>query len=133
MKIEDRKAEQNWNLTTKASKNPFSTPDGYFDSLPDRLLTRLHSNAVESASTNTIRNTKIRTINTIRSGWGYAAAMVLLFSIGGYLYYNDISTLESRYANVEEYNNDYFDELYYNLDIDDYTIYNYLASSNTDF
>ena len=130
MKIEERKAEQKWELTAKAGKNPFSTPDGYFDSLPDRLLARLHPTA---ASTHTVHSSKIRTIDTIRSGWGYAAAMVLLFTIGGYLFYNDSSTVESRYANVEEYSNDFFDDLYYNLDIDDYTIYNYLASSNTYF
>lgn len=126
MKIEDR----------KASKNPFAIPDGYFGSLPDRLLARLHSTEVQSASTHTAGTTKIRSLGntTFRRNWGYAAALVLLFTIGGYLYYNDTANLEMQYANIEEYSNDYFDDLYYNLDIDDYTIYNYLlASSDTDF
>lgn len=133
MKKEDWKTEQKWNLETRANKNPFTTPDGYFNSLPDRLLARLHSTA---ASTHTESSTnKIRTINssTFRYSLRYAAAVVLLFTIGGYLYYNDISKIEEQYANVNEYSNDFFDDLYYNLDIDDYTIYNYLASSNTDF
>ena len=124
MKIEDK----------KASKNPFTTTVGYFDSLPDRLLARLHATAVQPASTHTTCSTKIRPIGgvTFIRSLGYAAATLLLFTIGGYLYYNDISGIEKQYANIEEYSNDFFDDLYYNLDIDDYTIYSYLASSDTD-
>lgn len=126
MKIEKNRA---------TSKNPFTTPEGYFDTLPERILARLHSAEEQQGSTHTTSSAKIRTIGTSSfwHRWSYAAALVLLFTIGGYLYYNDISSIDNKYANIDEYSSEYFEELYYTLDIDDYTIYNYLASSDTDF
>lgn len=109
----------------KANKTPFTLPDGYFDSLPQRLSTRLQPSGA----------TKIRSISSspLMKVLSYAASVVLLFAMGGLIYYNDILSIPPPETYAEEYSNDYFDDFYETLSIDDYTLYNYLASSNTDF
>lgn len=109
----------------KEKRLPFTVPDGYFNTLPDKILARVQMSQA----------TKIRPIATtpIRTALRYAAAIVMLFMAGGYMYYNDISSLETNYAYNEGYSSDYFDDLYESLDIDDYTLYSYLTSNDIDF
>ncbi len=107
-------------------KTPFTLPEGYFDNLPERLFARIQSSSAPT-KTRPIASPPLKRI------WSYAASIVLLFATCGLLYYNDLSSIEHPYTYAEEYSNDYFDQLYETLSIDDYTLYTYLTSNNTDF
>lgn len=104
-------------------KKTFTLPEGYFDSLPDRVMARIQSSQAP---------TKTRPLASPKRIWSYAASIVLLFTMCGLMYYNDLSSIEPPNTYAEEYSSDYFDDFYETLSIDDYTLYSYLSSSNTD-
>ncbi len=66
----------------RGKKNPFRTPDGYFDSVEDRIMEGiLHSNNTKSTS--------VRIVKFIKPALGLAASLLLV----GLLVYSPVKTL----------------------------------------
>lgn len=109
------------------NRNPFSVPEGYFEEFHDMLMQRI---AQEQQH---VRPTRIRKnfFHTIGQ-WNYAAAILCLFLIGGVVYMSNTPS-DTSIATVDEYSNEYIDELLDNYPIDDYTFYSYLTSNDTGF
>lgn len=111
----------------KINRKPFDVPERYFDTLHDKIMQRLPQSNIEAKQCK-----RIKLLNSA-SKWSYAAAMVLIFLVGGTLYYNDIENANERYAANDEYNTEYIEELLDNYPIDKYTLYSYLINAESGY
>ncbi len=117
MNIEERKYK---------NRNPFVTPEGYFQDFHDNLMKNLpHAPKAEVKH-------RTRSIGTaLFKRWSYAAAIVVLF-IGTIAIYNTTEK-DIAYNDIAS-NMDYsIDDVMDNYQIDDYTFYCYLTNNDTDF
>lgn len=77
------------------------------------------------------KKSNVKAMATPFMKWQYAAAVVLMFIIGGTAYLSTISQNNDIAAN--EYSNEYIDDMLESYPIDDYTFYCYLTNNETDF
>lgn len=108
-------------------KKPFTVPEGYFTEFHDSLMKHI---ATKQSMACSIHN-RHRIFSTIGQ-WNCAAAILCLFFMGGYVYMSNMPD-DMNIATVDEFSNEYIDELLDNYPIDDYTFYSYLTSNDTGF
>lgn len=107
------------------NRNPFTVPDEYFAKVHNRVMSRLPQEREK-------RKNKVTSLLNV-GHWGYAAATILMFTIGGVLFYNDNIQMAQEITAADEYNNEYIDELLENYHIDEYALYSYLTSADTGY
>ena len=105
------------------NKNTFSIPEGYFETLQNKIVSRTSNSNVPT----TAKRKKY-------IGWrnlGYAASIAAA-AIWGVFAYNNSESNYNIVANEEYYDNEYIDNMLNNYPIDDYTFYCYLTNTNMD-
>lgn len=107
-------------LSENYRKNPFSTPQGYFDDFAARLGHRI---AKES-------NPKARAIHIRRSTWLAAASLVLLASLASVLILRQPSNPAEELSTLSGINVQDIAESGLLNDLDDYTLLEYFPESN---
>ncbi|MCD7720803.1 MAG: hypothetical protein LUI09_01080 [Prevotellaceae bacterium] len=84
---------------TEGADNPFRVPEGYFDSLTDRVMSQLPA--------------RKRNVFSLRYVWRYAAVLLVAFGVG--LTFLLHSRHEQRLAESDielEYQEDYIDDVF---------------------
>lgn len=113
MKIEDFK-----------NREPFTVPEGYFDTLAQRVTKKLPA---EKKSTRTILPTR----------WGqyigYAATVAIAAVIGATLLLGNADNTATAAGGDEFYDAEYIDEVLNNYPIDDYTFFCCITGTDTNY
>lgn len=117
MNIEDR----------KTGKKTFSVPENYFEDFHRNIMLHVQKTQLLPYC----KKSNVKAMATSFTKWQYAAAVVLMFIIGGTAYLSTISQNSDIAAN--EYSNEYIDDMLESYPIDDYTFYCYLTNNDTDF
>lgn len=125
------------NILNEKAKNPFVTPEGYFDNLSERIMSKIPesetsddtvavSMAIAGIDRNSMSNSDGRR-SAVRVFWTSAAACVVAVIVGlATLIYLNTNSGEQQMADVWD-DEEYQDELmqYSNVDCND--VYDYLA------
>jgi hypothetical protein len=109
----------------RQKKNPFQTPDGYFDSLDERIMAGIKPNAKTKSTSGKI-------IRLLKPAFGLAASLLLV----GLLVYSPVKTLllknNAQPEFVQSTPADLFDNLSFDLaTIDDNTLANTIFTDET--
>ena len=112
-------------LEEHKKRNPFSTPDGYFEAL--------NRNIIDATCKSPAKPVQKKSF--VLGGWtrvaGYAAAISIVAIITGRVLITntpDGTTGQNNLAQEEQsYDSDFYDSLLENYTIDDYTFYCYLT------
>ncbi len=113
------------NIEEYKNKNRFTVPQGYFDNLHERIMTTIPRDKKQPS-----KRKKSVMLGRI-SGWSYAAAITLIFFIGGAIFQANNNTQQATANN--EYDNELIEEVLTNYPIDDYTFYCYLTNNDTEY
>ena len=113
MRIEDFKKRQ-----------PFETPQGYFDEVESNIMKMLPTQPVQSTKARTVR------LNATSRFIAYAASLVIMFAIGATLLN---STDNSTAIADDAYASEYIDEILNSYPIDDYTFNCCLTGDETNY
>lgn len=117
MNIEERKYK---------NRNPFETPEGYFQNFHDNMMKNIHrANDTEAKP----RKKDIRF--AVFKQWSYAAIITIALLLGGITIYT--STKEAPYNDIASTVDYSIDELIDNYPIDDYTFYCYLTNNDINY
>ena len=118
-----QQSEEEQYLSARLSnRNPYKVPEGYFDQLTERVMTRIDESA--HASSPKQRTVKMRL-------WSAAAAVALLVGVSTTLFFHrqatDVPQGQSVPAMLADNDGDYLDEAADYLATDNNDIYAYLA------
>ena len=112
--------------------NPYSVPEGYFDTLTQRVMERLPEQA-EATTPATTPLVPLRTKRSTRAGWTLAAAAcvacALLFTHPKVSSDTSASSTLAETTVLETYDDDYREAALQYAMVDDQAIYNYLAGN----
>jgi len=114
------------------NSSPFKTPDGYFDTLTQRVMDRIDEEE------NTTHNAKVvKMNNNKKSTWGYvskwvvAAAACLVIVFGGINYFETntgtIAQSQNTLISTDDYDEEYEEDMMYYSMMDEQDIYCYLS------
>lgn len=102
-----------------AHRSPFTTPEGYFDSLTSRIMDRIPDEQVSTTA-------KVVSMNRLRPlRWAASIAAVIAVGVGVYMYSNHMNTPSDMAQAYEMYED--FDQAADYAMLDNYDIYSMLA------
>ena len=81
-----------WDLAERGSRNPFKTPEGYFESLEDRIMERVDGEPVKSSGS--------RVIQLLKPALGLVASITLVYML---VYYPLSRFLPDYLARTEQH------------------------------
>ena len=116
------------------NKNPFTTPEGYFDTLNDRIMARIDEEEMtanklaEKEVAKVVDMKKNPSIKQYLAKWAVAAAACLALVFVGVNYYgNENSTIAQNQTVTEEYDEEYDEDMMSYSMMDEGDVYCYLA------
>lgn len=115
-------------LKKYGKKNPFTVPEGYFQSFPERLMEQLPEKEV-------ISEPEIKTWDRIKP-WVYMAAMFvgLMFTVRAFVGEErqaQSTGMDTEISNYTEIPDEYIDPIVNQTMMDDYELYRYLTDAET--
>lgn len=109
--------------------NPFTVPENYFEEFHEKLMQQLP----ERNMMNTLRRNRFKLNNWKRRSCAAAIALLLLTGITTVFKPEDKSESIFAYEFTENETNDIIESIFDNYTIDDYNVYCYLTSTDSNF
>ena len=103
------------------NKNTFNLPEGYFDSLQERIA----SQTCKAEKAEPLKRRKTFSWRSV----SYAASILLVAVIGKFAYERN-NTIPDYTADTESYDREYMESMLASYPIDDYTFYCYLTDTD---